>query len=84
MAMPQAIVESGRKWPPRRKVAAPSTAAVAPETRSPIASPTKGDPPILVVHQALAYAPMPRKAACPKEMMPPEPVISTRPSATRA
>ena len=42
MAMPQAMVESGRKWPPRRKVAAPRTAAVAPESDEPDREPDEG------------------------------------------
>ena len=43
-----------------------------------------GDMSRFTVRYAVVYAPMPTKAACPKEVRPPTPVSSTRPSTGNA
>ena len=52
--MPQAIVLSGRKWPPSRSVAAPRTVATSPVNTSASSSPIQGEPPCTAVYQAVA------------------------------
>ncbi len=51
---PQAIVLSGRKWPPSRKVSMPIRHALTPVAASAKSSPNHGEAPCVVVSQALA------------------------------
>ncbi len=51
---PHAMVDSGRKWPPRRSVSRPIASAATPVSASANSNPSHGDAPCTVVSQAVA------------------------------
>ena len=66
-----------------RSVTTASTSALTPVIASPIGSVIHGETPAFTVSQAVVYAPIPTKAACPNEVSPAMPVSSTSPRQVR-